>query len=190
MQCKCGYLTWRTQSKVVKTINYLHKGCVLIDHSDKLPDYKEKVEAVLADKYTTVCIAIQCFYGSDLNPTCRASFSFMLLTNKIRYKTVNKQVGVLFQPYELLLMIWFCVVLWVTIMHFNILCLTSTCWTMQYHAAMLVALRSNCLDTSQEKMENGNVAFTNCVNALMYALRLFSFGPWYANMIKLQFCKS
>ena len=42
----------------MKTVNYLHKGCVVIDHSDKLPDYLEKVEAVLADKYAVVCVAI------------------------------------------------------------------------------------------------------------------------------------
>jgi len=48
---------------------------------------------------------------------------------------------------------------------------------MQYQAAMQVALQGNCLEGSQNKMENGNVAFTDCVSALMYALQLFSFGP-------------
>lgn len=47
----------------------------------------------------------------------------------------------------------------------------------KYHAAMLVALRGKCLEVSQNKMENGNVGFTDCVSALMYALRVFSFGP-------------
>lgn len=42
----------------MKTVNYLQKGCVFIDYSDKLSDYTEKVEAVLADKYATVSVAI------------------------------------------------------------------------------------------------------------------------------------
>jgi hypothetical protein len=80
---------------------------VLIDHSDKLPDYKEKVEAVLADKYTMVCIAIMDLISIQHIELPLAS----CFLTKIRYKTVNKQVGVPFQPYELLLMIWFCVIL-------------------------------------------------------------------------------
>lgn len=88
-----------TQSKVVKTIYYTPKGSTLIDHSDKLPGYKEVLEAALADKYA------------------------------------------------------------------------------KYHSALLVTLRGNCFESSQNKMDNGNVAFTECVSALMYALRLFTFGP-------------
>ncbi|XP_073389396.1 uncharacterized protein [Physcomitrium patens] len=86
-------------SKVVKTIYYTPKGSTLIDHSDKLPGYKEVLEAALADKYA------------------------------------------------------------------------------KYHSALLVTLRGNCFESSQNKMDNGNVAFTECVSALMYALRLFTFGP-------------
>nr|XP_024373059.1 protein CASC1-like isoform X2 [Physcomitrium patens] len=87
------------KSKVVKTIYYTPKGSTLIDHSDKLPGYKEVLEAALADKYA------------------------------------------------------------------------------KYHSALLVTLRGNCFESSQNKMDNGNVAFTECVSALMYALRLFTFGP-------------
>lgn len=38
----------------MKTVNYLRKGCLVIDHSDKLPDFTEKLEAVLADERATV----------------------------------------------------------------------------------------------------------------------------------------
>jgi len=56
-----GYLFWLDQSKLVKTVNYLRKGCVVIDHSDKLPDFMEKLEAVLADELATVC-STDCIY--------------------------------------------------------------------------------------------------------------------------------
>ena len=45
-----------------------------------------------------------------------------------------------------------------------------------YHAGILITLQGNCLPTSQQKMDSGNVSFTECVNALAYALRLFSFS--------------
>ncbi|KAH9540161.1 hypothetical protein CY35_15G096400 [Sphagnum magellanicum] len=50
-------------------------------------------------------------------------------------------------------------------------------FTKLYHVSILVTLRGVCSESSQEKMESGNVAFMECVNNLAYALRLFSFGP-------------
>lgn len=38
----------------MKTVNYVHKGCAVLDHSDKLPDFMEKLEALLGDKLATV----------------------------------------------------------------------------------------------------------------------------------------
>jgi hypothetical protein len=49
---------------------------------------------------------------------------------------------------------------------------------LQYHASVLVSLQGVCSEESRNKMDVGNVAFTECVKDIAYALRLFSFGPW------------
>ncbi len=41
-----------------------------------------------------------------------------------------------------------------------------------------MSLQGVCSEESRNKMNVGNVAFTECVKDIAYALRLFSFGPW------------
>ncbi|CAM6047161.1 unnamed protein product [Sphagnum compactum] len=87
------------KSKVVKTMIYKPKGVTLLDYSDKLKDYPERLSTLIAEKLAT------------------------------------------------------------------------------YHASVLVSLQGVCSEESQNKMDVGNVAFTECVKDIAYALRLFSFGP-------------
>jgi hypothetical protein len=44
----------RCQSKVVKTVIYKPKGVTLLDYSDKLKDYPERLSTLIAEKLATV----------------------------------------------------------------------------------------------------------------------------------------
>ncbi len=64
MGTMCGCCMLRCQSKVVKTVIYKPKGVTLLDYSDKLKDYPERLSTLIAEKLATV-ISTHVFFHSS-----------------------------------------------------------------------------------------------------------------------------